>query len=238
MLGSIIDFVLNVDKYIAVIISSSGPWVYLILFLVVFCETGLVFVPFLPGDSLLFASGAFSASGAMDIKYVYLIFLAASIVGDTVNYHIGRFIGPKIFNKKDSRLFKKEHLDKAHNFYEKYGGAAIILARFMPIIRTFAPFVAGAGSMTYIKFLCYNVIGGAAWVSLFVFAGYFFGNIPFIKDNFSIVVYVIILISLLPAVIGVLKSGRAGAFLKNMIKRMGLSRKGLDDSTKQTGEQE
>lgn len=206
MIRELINLILHIDKYISVIIQNYGLWVYLILFIVVFIETGLVITPFLPGDSLLFAAGAFASISALDIKYVYPIFLVAAILGDTVNYHIGHFIGPKVFSRNSSKLLKKENLDKAYRFYEKHGGKTIIIARFIPIIRTFAPFVAGIGKMSYFRFLSYNVLGSIMWVSIFVFAGYFFGNIPFIKNNFSIVVYVIILISFLPAAIGFVRS--------------------------------
>ena len=202
-----IDFVLHLDKYLGALIESNGPWTYVILFVVIFCETGLVIFPFLPGDSLLFAAGAFAAkpvlAGGMDLKpgWLFLLLAAAAILGDTVNYWIGRVVGPKIFHKDKVRFFKKEYLERTHKFYEKYGGETIIIARFVPIIRTFAPFVAGIGRMTYAKFISYNVIGGVAWVALFVFVGYFFGNIPFIQKHFSLVIIAIILISLVPAVV-------------------------------------
>jgi len=203
----IIDIVLHLDKYLGALIENSGPWTYVILFVVIFLETGLVITPFLPGDSLLFAAGAFAAkpvlSGGMDLKpaWLFLILAAAAILGDTVNYWVGRVVGPKVFHKEKVRFFKKEYLERTHRFYEKYGGETIIIARFVPIIRTFAPFVAGIGRMTYAKFISYNVIGGVAWVALFIFGGYFFGNIPVIKNNFSLVIMAIILISLIPAVV-------------------------------------
>lgn len=205
---NIIDFVLHINEYIYYIIQNYGTWVYLIFFLVVFCETGLVVVPFLPGDSLLFASGAFAAIGSLDIKFVFLIFLAAAVLGDTVNYHIGKFLGPKVFSSEHTRFLNKEQLERTHKFYQKHGGVTIIIARFMPFIRTFAPFVAGIGDMSYLKFLSFNFVGGAAWVSLFVFTGFFFGNIPFVKENFSTIVYAIIFISVLPALITYLKNRR------------------------------
>jgi membrane-associated protein len=206
-MGGLINFVLHIDKYISVIIQNSGNWTYMILLIIIFCETGLVVTPFLPGDSLLFAAGAFASNGLLDIKVLFLAFIIAAFLGDTVNYQIGHYIGPKAF-KSNSKLLKKEYLDRAHRFYEKHGGKTIIIARFMPIIRTFAPFVAGIGNMGYSKFITYNLTGSALWVSLVVFAGYFFGNIPFIKNNFSIVVYVIIFISVLPGIIGLLRGTR------------------------------
>jgi membrane-associated protein len=206
MIANLINIILHIDKYLSILINSYGTVVYLLLFVVVFCETGLVVIPFLPGDSLLFAASAFAAAGMLDIKLVFVIFAAAAIIGDTVNYHIGNFIGPKVFSKEDSRWFKKEHLQRTHEFYEKHGPITIIIARFMPVVRTFAPFVAGIGSMRYIKFLSYNVAGGLLWVSLFAVTGFYFGNISFVKAHFTTVIYAIIIISLLPAIIGFVKS--------------------------------
>lgn len=205
-MANIVDFILHINEYIYFIIQNYGTWVYFIFFLVVFCETGLVVVPFLPGDSLLFASGAFAAIGSLNIWLVFLIFLAAAVLGDTVNYHIGKFLGPKVFSSGHIKFLNKEQLERTHKFYQKHGAVTIIIARFMPFIRTFAPFVAGIGDMTYLKFLSFNFAGGAAWVSLFVFMGYFFGNIPFVKNNFAAIVYAIILVSILPAFITYLKN--------------------------------
>jgi membrane-associated protein len=198
LISKIVDFVLHLDTHLNALIQASGFWTHLILFVVIFCETGLVVTPFLPGDSLLFAAGTFAAAGSLKIGWLFLLLAAAAVLGDTVNYWIGKIIGPKVFQKENSRIFKKQYLDRTHRFYEKYGAETIILARFVPIVRTFAPFVAGIGKMTYGRFLSYNVIGGVAWVALFTFGGYFFGNIPFVKKNFSLVIIAIILISLFP----------------------------------------
>jgi len=196
-----IDIIMHLDKYLATLVSQYQAWTYLILFLIIFCETGLVVTPFLPGDSLLFAAGALTALPGSPIKIVWLFFLlaAAAILGDTANYWIGKKIGPKVFNREKSRIFKKEYLDRTHQFYEKYGAETIILARFVPIVRTFAPFVAGIGKMSYGRFLAYNIVGGIAWVAIFLFGGHFFGNIPFVKKNFSLVIFAIIAISMIPA---------------------------------------
>ena len=204
-LSKIIDFIIHLDTHLSDLIQTYGLWTYLILFVVIFCETGLVVTPFLPGDSLIFAAGTFAARGDLKVGWLFLVLAAAAVIGDTVNYWIGKIIGPKIFHKEKTRFFKKEYLDRTHKFYEKYGAETIIIARFVPIIRTFAPFVAGIGRMTYLKFISYNVIGGVGWVAIFTFGGYFFGNIPFVKNNFSIVIIAIILISLVPAVLEFLK---------------------------------
>lgn len=195
------DFFMHLDLHLSNLIQNCGLWTYVILFLIVFCETGLVVTPLLPGDSLLFAVGAFAANGVLDLKWVLLFLTAAAIGGDTLNYWIGTWAGPKVFQGGKSRFFKKEYLDRTHQFYEKYGGKTIVLARFVPIVRTFAPFVAGVGKMSYWKFLSYNVFGGAAWIGLFVLGGYFFGNLPVVKRNFTLVIFVIIIISMMPGVI-------------------------------------
>ncbi len=201
----LIDFILHIDTHLDVLISGYGIWVYLILFLIVFCETGLVVTPFLPGDSLLFAVGAFAARGAIDLAVAFILLAAAAILGDTVNYWAGQVIGPKVFHSESSRFLNRKHLLRTHQFYERHGGKTIIIARFMPIIRTFAPFVAGIGRMSYMHFVSYNVIGAIAWVAIFVVGGYFFGNLPIVRRNFTLVIGAIILLSVMPAVIEYLR---------------------------------
>ncbi len=193
----LIDLFLHLDEYLDTIISQYGAWTYGILFVVIFVETGLVIMPFLPGDSLLFAAGTFAALGSLNVWFLAGLLMVAAILGDTVNYSIGHYLGDRAYNIK---WIKKEYLEKTHAFFEKHGGKAIFLARFVPIVRTFAPFVAGIGKMTYGYFITYNFIGGITWVALFTFAGYFFGNIPFVRHNFEYVIIVIILISVLPMV--------------------------------------
>jgi membrane-associated protein len=201
ILQIIIDIILHIDRYLSEIIQNYGPWTYLIMFTIIFLETGLVVTPFLPGDSLLFAAGTFAALGALDMMWLFVILSIAAIAGDTVNYWIGAYVGPKVFHKEKVRFLNRKYLDRTHQFYEKYGGKTIIIARFIPIIRTFAPFVAGIGSMTYWRFISYNVIGGVAWIIICTLAGYLFGNLPIVKENFSLVILAIIIISILPGVI-------------------------------------
>ena len=210
LIEKLIDLVLHLDQHLVELVTQYGSWTYGILFLIIFCETGLVVTPFLPGDSLLFAVGALSATGALDVSSVVILLTAAAIIGDNVNYWIGYTIGPRVFQGESSRFFNRKHLERTHRFYEKYGGKTVILARFIPIVRTFAPFVAGIGRMTYGRFLLYDVPGGVAWISIFVYAGYFFGNIPMVKRNFTLVVFAIIFISLLPAVIEYVQHRRKG----------------------------
>jgi membrane-associated protein len=198
-LHQVIDFVLHIDRHLFDLCTLYGVWIYGILFLIVFCETGLVVTPFLPGDSLLFVIGSLSAIGALRLEYAIPLLIAAALTGDNTNYWIGRKIGPKVFSKEKSRIFNKEYLERTHSFYDKHGKVTVILARFLPIIRTFAPFVAGIGRMTYRIFLLFSVIGALLWVNLFVFIGYFFGNVPFVKQNFSLVVLALILIPGIPA---------------------------------------
>ena len=199
IISELVDFILHLDVHLNTIIKNFGIWTYLILFLIIFLETGVVVTPFLPGDSLLFAAGSFAALGSLNVFALFILLTLAAILGDTLNYWIGHFIGPRAFSG-NTRFLKKEYLDRTHVFYEKYGGKTIILARFIPIIRTFAPFVAGIGAMDYPHFCFFNVIGAVLWVSIFTFGGYFFGNLPFVRDNFTIVIMVIILISVLPGV--------------------------------------
>lgn len=195
-----IDFFLHLDKYLDQIIQMFGVWAYVIMFLVIFCETGLVVTPILPGDSLLFALGALAAQGTLNIEILLVSLCVAAVLGDTVNYSIGKFLGPRVFHYPDSRFFKKEYLVRTHQFYEKHGGKTIIIARFIPIIRTFAPFVAGIGTMSYFRFITYNIVGGISWICIFLLAGYFFGGIPVVKRNFTLVIIAIIIISVLPGV--------------------------------------
>ncbi|MGG5903127.1 MULTISPECIES: DedA family protein [Sphingobacterium] len=206
LIYSLIDFILHIDDHLVEIVNNYQTWTYLILFLIIFAETGLVVTPFLPGDSLLFAAGAIIAKPETNLNVFVMwgLLMVAGILGDMVNYHIGKYIGPKAFSGK-YKFLKKEYLEKTEKFYEKYGGKTIIYARFVPIVRTFAPFVAGVGSMSYGKFASYNVIGAILWVTSFLFIGYFFGGLPIIKDNFTIVVFAIIFLSILPPIIEIVK---------------------------------
>ncbi len=197
---TLLDVFLHLDKHLNEIILNYGAWTYLILFLIIFCETGLVVTPFLPGDSLLFAAGTFAALGSLEVGWLCVLLTIAAIAGDALNYWIGNYIGPRAFTS-ESRFLKKEHLQRTHEFYERHGGKTIILARFIPIIRTFAPFVAGIGAMTYSRFATYNVVGGAVWVASFTFAGFQFGNLPAVRENFTFVIIAIIIISTLPGVV-------------------------------------
>ena len=205
LVKTLVDLFLNLDKHLSVVIQTYGLWTYLLLFLIIFMETGFVVTPFLPGDSLIFAAGTFAGMGDLNIGLLFLLLAGAAILGDTANYWIGHYIGPKAFSG-NIRFLKKEYLDRTHAFYEKHGGKTIILARFIPIIRTFAPFVAGVGKMSYGHFIAYNVVGGLAWVALFSFGGYFFGNLKIVQDNFAVVVVAIILISVMPMIYELVKS--------------------------------
>lgn len=196
----LLDFILHVDQHLVEFVTNYGVWIYGILFLIIFVETGLVVMPFLPGDSLLFAAGALAATGAMDPVVLIILLFIAAVLGDTLNYHIGKYIGPRVFNI-ESRWINKEYLFKTQAFFEKHGGKTIIFARFIPFARTFAPFVAGVSSMNYKYFLSYNVIGAICWVASFITLGYLFGNIPAVKDNFTLVIFGIIFLSILPAII-------------------------------------
>jgi membrane-associated protein len=200
-----LDILIHVDRYLMPLIQQYGGLVYLFMFLVIFCETGLVVTPFLPGDSVIFALGALAAGGGLQIGILLPLLLVAAILGNTVNYAIGARLGPAVFRSQSSRFFRKEYLDRTHAFYEKYGAVTIIVARFMPIIRTFAPFVAGIGRMSYLKFSTFNVVGSVAWVCLFLSGGYFFGGMPFVKQNFSLVALGIVVVSLVPPVLTAVK---------------------------------
>jgi membrane-associated protein len=212
---SIIDVFLHLDTHLTEFVAAYGRWVYAVLFLIIFAETGLVVTPILPGDSLLFAAGALAATGSLDIRLVVILLIVAAILGDAVNYAVGKAVGPRIFRSIDrtswwQRLLNREHLARAHEFFEKYGGKAIILGRFVPIVRTFVPFVAGAGTMTYPTFALFNVTGAVIWVGICTLSGYAFGNVPVVRDNFSLVAIGIILVSMIPIAIEYLKRRRAG----------------------------
>lgn len=212
LLHLVIDFILHIDVHLSELFTQYGLWIYGILFLIIFCETGLVVTPFLPGDSLLFATGALvaiSASAGLDINVMALLMVSAAILGNIVNYTIGRFFGAQLFRNPNSKIFRRDYLDKAHNFYEKHGGVAIIMTRFIPIFRTFAPFVAGMSGMTYPRFIVYNVIGALLWVGIFLYAGYYFGNIPSVRKNFTLLILAILVVSVLPIFYEVWKGHKA-----------------------------
>jgi membrane-associated protein len=205
----LVDFILHIDTHLTEIINSYGVLCYLVFFAIIFAETGFIVTPFLPGDSLLFALGSLAAVGTLHVGWLFVILSIAAVLGDSVNYAIGKYFGSIIISKHQGKWFlKKEHVDRTHQFYEKYGAKTIVLARFVPIVRTFAPFIAGVGKMTYLRFFSYNVAGGILWIMLFIFGGYFFGNIPVIKRNFTLVILAIIIISILPAVIEIIREKR------------------------------
>ncbi|MBI3885623.1 MAG: DedA family protein [Opitutae bacterium] len=210
LIGKLLDFVLHIDRHLAEIVAHYGLWTYGVLFLIIFAETGLVVLPLLPGDSLLFAAGALCAlpGSGLDAHLLAFLLFVAAVLGDTVNYWVGRKIGPAVFKREDSVWLRKKHLERAHEFFEKYGGRAIILARFVPIVRTFVPFVAGVGAMTYRRFLLYNVVGGFVWIYGFVYLGFFFGNLPAVKRNFGLVIVAIIILSVLPILIEAARAWR------------------------------
>jgi membrane-associated protein len=208
LITNFIDILLNLDKYLVELVSRYGTFSYAILFAIIFCETGLVVTPFLPGDSLLFAVGALASTGALDVYIVAVLLMLAAIIGDSTNYWIGYSVGPRVFSSESSRWLNRSHLERTHRFYEKYGVKTVVIARFMPIVRTFAPFVAGIGRMNYLRFLTFSVLGSILWIGSFVTAGYLFGNIPVVKDNFTLVVLAIIFISILPAVIEAVRARR------------------------------
>lgn len=201
LVSGFVDVVLHLDQHLQWLVANYGPWIYAILFLVIFCETGLVVTPFLPGDSLLFVAGAVAAAGGMNVHLLVLLLIIAAVLGDAVNYAIGRYLGPRLFRDDSARFLKRSHLQRTHEFYERHGGKTLIIARFVPIIRTYAPFVAGLGSMPYPRFAAYNISGAVLWVVSLAYAGYFFGNIPVIKENLSLVIVAIILVSITPGVI-------------------------------------
>jgi len=201
LLALILDFILHVDVHLQSLMNNYGLWVYAILFLIIFCETGLVVTPFLPGDSLLFAAGALTVGTALDVNLLAGTLIAAAVLGNITNYTIGHFFGERLFQNPNSRVFRRDHLDKTHAFFDKHGGKTIIMTRFLPIVRTFAPFVAGMGPMTYKRFMAFNFIGGFLWVVSFVYAGHFFGNLPVVRKNFTMLILGIIVISLLPIII-------------------------------------
>lgn len=208
LIAQFIDVLLHLDRYLGGFVQNYGAWIYLLLFLVVFAETGLVVTPFLPGDSLLFVAGTLAAAGGMDPVWLCAILTAAAILGDTVNYWIGDRFGPKLFHDPNARFLKREYLERTHRFYERHGGKTIVIARFVPIIRTFAPFVAGVGRMTYRRFLAYNVFGAFLWVLSLTLTGYYFGNLPFVKRNLTLVIFLIVFLSLLPGIVEYLRQRR------------------------------
>ncbi|MEE4407484.1 MULTISPECIES: DedA family protein [unclassified Serratia (in: enterobacteria)] len=209
----VIDFILHIDVHLAELVAQYGMWVYAILFLILFCETGLVVTPFLPGDSLLFVAGALAAlpTNDLNVHTMVALMVGAAILGDAVNYTIGRLFGDKLFSNPNSKIFRRSYLDKTHQFYEKHGGKTIVLARFVPIVRTFAPFVAGMGKMSYRHFAAYNVIGALVWVLLFTYAGYLFGDLPIVQENLKLLIVAIILVSILPGIIEIWRHKRAAA---------------------------
>ncbi len=209
--SNFIDFFLHLDEHLNYVIESFGLWSYVIFFAIIFTETGLVVTPFLPGDSMLFALGAFAAAGSLKVWWLFVLLSVAAVLGDSANYTIGKYFGNVILRHQGAWFIKKEHIEKTHQFYEKYGAKTIVIARFVPIVRTFAPFVAGLGKMSYLKFFTYNVVGGVLWIALFIFGGFFFGNIPIVKRNFTIVIFAIIILSIMPAVIEFLRERRRKA---------------------------
>lgn len=202
LLLQFVDIILHLDKHLAMLVQQYGTWIYAILFVIIFAETGFVVTPFLPGDSLLFVAGALAALGGMDIGLLIATLLVAAVLGNQVNYHVGRFIGPRVFQWEGSRLFNRSALEKTHAFYQKHGGKTVVISRFLPIFRTFAPFVAGVGAMGYARFTAFNVAGAVLWVVSLTLAGYWFGNVPWIKQNLSVVILGIIVVSLIPVVVG------------------------------------
>lgn len=208
LIAGLVDLILHLDQHLLDLVRTYGLWIYAILFLIVFLETGVVVTPFLPGDSLLFVAGAIAAAGEMNVHGLVLLLIAAAILGDSLNYAIGRYLGPRVFRFEDTRFFKRAYIDRTHAFFERHGGKTIIIARFIPIIRTYAPFVAGIGAMAYRRFLVFNVTGAILWVVLLTYAGYFFGNLPLVKNNLTLVILGIIVLSILPGVFEFLRARR------------------------------
>jgi len=204
-ISSFVDVILHLDQHLLVLVQNYGAWIYGILFIILFCETGLVVTPFLPGDSLLFVAGAIAGAGSMNVHLLVVLLLAAAVLGDSMNYAIGHYIGPKVFRFDDSWFFKKAYVERTHRFFERHGGKTIVLARFVPIIRTYAPFVAGIGAMDYRRFLLFNVAGAVLWVASLTYAGYFFGNLPAVKNNLSLVILGIIVLSISPGIVELLR---------------------------------
>jgi membrane-associated protein len=209
MLTTLLYSLLALDQTLATLAAQYGAWLYAILFVIIFAETGLVVCPFLPGDSILFIAGTVVAAAGLDVHVLVVVLIAAAVLGDSVNYMVGHYIGPKAFQKPDSRFFRQEYLRRTQSFYDRYGGVTIIIGRFVPIVRTFAPFLAGVAGMSYRRFLSYNLAGGCLWIGLLVYAGYLFGNIPWVKDNLSLIVIAIVVVSLIPAVMTFVKERRA-----------------------------
>jgi membrane-associated protein len=208
LLAGFLDLLLHLDQHLRELVQTYGTWVYAILFGIVFLETGLVVTPFLPGDSLLFVGGTLAAAGELDVHLLAFLLALAAIIGDSVNYAIGRYIGPRVFHFEDSRFFKRAYLEKTHAYFERHGGKTIVIARFIPIIRTYAPFVAGVGQMHYPRFLAFNVAGGMLWVMSLTYAGFFFGNLPFVKDNLTLIIIGIIVVSIMPAIVEIWRQRR------------------------------
>lgn len=204
-ISSFVDVILHLDQHLLVLVQNYGAWIYGILFIILFCETGLVVTPFLPGDSLLFVAGAIAGAGSMNVHLLVVLLLTAAVLGDSLNYAIGHYIGPKVFRFDDSWFFKKAYVERTHRFFERHGGKTIVLARFVPIIRTYAPFVAGIGAMDYRRFLLFNVAGAVLWVASLTYAGYFFGNLPAVKNNLSLVILGIIVLSISPGIVELLR---------------------------------
>lgn len=208
LIAGLVDLILHLDQHLLDLVRTYGVWIYAILFLIVFLETGVVITPFLPGDSLLFVAGAIAAAGEMNVHGLVLLLIAAAILGDSLNYAIGSYLGPRVFRFEDTRFFKRAYIDRTHVFFERHGGKTLIIARFIPIIRTYAPFVAGIGAMAYSRFLVFNVTGAILWVLLLTYAGYFFGNLPLVKNNLTLVILGIIVLSILPGVFEFLRARR------------------------------